>query len=59
MTDALLWPRYDEPADLAAIETVPLEARGLPESTYALLTRAAVRRPTWPPRSNRMPARPR
>ena len=38
----LLWPRYAEPADLAAIEAVPLAARGLPESTYALLARAAT-----------------
>ncbi|MDB4873156.1 MAG: AMP-binding protein [Gemmatimonadales bacterium] len=47
MTDDLLWPRYTEPSDLAAIEAVPLEARGLPESTYALLVRAAER---WPDR---------
>lgn len=45
MTGPLLWPDYATPADLAAIEAVPLEARGLPESTYALLTRAAAR---WP-----------
>ncbi|MGV9611500.1 acyl-CoA synthetase [Nocardia xishanensis] len=43
----LLWPRYAGPEDLAAIESVPLEARGLPESTYALLARAATR---WPER---------
>ncbi|MET8778910.1 acyl-CoA synthetase [Nocardia sp. NPDC004654] len=43
----LLWPRYAEPEDLAAIESVPLAARGLPESTYALLVRAAAR---WPRR---------
>ncbi|MCP2279713.1 acyl-CoA synthetase [Nocardia amikacinitolerans] len=41
----LLWPRYADPEDLAAIESVPLAARGLPESTYALLVRAAAR---WP-----------
>ncbi|WP_037321393.1 acyl-CoA synthetase [Amycolatopsis orientalis] len=41
MTGASLWPRYAEPADLAAIEAVPLAERGLPESTYALLSRAA------------------
>jgi fatty-acyl-CoA synthase len=46
--DDLLWPRYAEPADLAAIEAVPLAARGLPESTYALLARAATR---WPDRT--------
>ncbi|MVU77255.1 acyl-CoA synthetase [Nocardia sp. ET3-3] len=44
----LLWPRYDGPEDLAAIEAVPLEARGLPDSTYALLVRAATR---WPERT--------
>ncbi|NUT95970.1 MAG: acyl-CoA synthetase [Saccharothrix sp.] len=48
MTDDLLWPRYTGPADLAAIEAVPLEDRGLPESTYALLKRAAER---WPERT--------
>jgi fatty-acyl-CoA synthase len=42
-----LWPRYAEPADLAAIEAVPLADRGLPESTYALLRQAAA---TWPDR---------
>ncbi|WP_435591384.1 acyl-CoA synthetase [Nocardia sp. bgisy118] len=44
----LLWPRYAGPEDLAAIESVPLEQRGLPESTYALLVRAATR---WPERN--------
>ncbi|VVJ17608.1 Long-chain-fatty-acid--CoA ligase (EC [Amycolatopsis camponoti] len=47
MTGDPLWPRCAEPADLAAIEAVPLADRGLPESTYALLRRAAVR---WPDR---------
>lgn len=45
MSGASLWPRYAEPADLAAIEAVPLAERGLPESTYALLLRAAA---WWP-----------
>lgn len=40
-----LWPRYAGPEDLAVIESVPLAARGLPESTYALLVRAATLRP--------------
>jgi fatty-acyl-CoA synthase len=44
----LLWPPYEAPTDLAAIEAVPLAARGLPESTYALLARAATR---WPERT--------
>ena len=47
MTGELLWPAYATPDDLTAIEAVPLPARGLPESTYALLTRAATR---WPDR---------
>ncbi|MFC0430814.1 acyl-CoA synthetase [Kutzneria buriramensis] len=47
MTGASLWPRYAEPADLAAIEAVPLAERNLPESTYTLLGRAAAR---WPDR---------
>ena len=44
----LLWPRYAGPTDLPAIEAVPLPARRLPESTYALLARAATR---WPDRA--------
>jgi fatty-acyl-CoA synthase len=40
-----LWPAYADFADLTAIESIPLEQRGLPESTYALLERAATR---WP-----------
>ena len=45
MSGASLWPRCAEPGDLAAIEAVPLADRGLPESTYALLLRAAA---WWP-----------
>jgi fatty-acyl-CoA synthase len=45
--DDLLWPRYDVPADLAAIEAVPLGERGLPGTTYELLVRAAG---LWPDR---------
>ncbi|SCG66089.1 acyl-CoA synthetase [Micromonospora inositola] len=48
MTGPLLWPDYATPAELATIEAVPLAARGLPESTYALLARAATR---WPDRT--------
>ncbi|NES27960.1 acyl-CoA synthetase [Micromonospora terminaliae] len=48
MTEDLLWPDYATPDGLAAIEAVPLEARGLPESTYALLSRAAT---CWPDRT--------
>ncbi|MEV8441682.1 acyl-CoA synthetase [Actinosynnema sp. NPDC051121] len=48
VADDLLWPRYAGPADLPAIEAVPLAERGLPESTYALLARAAGR---WPERT--------
>jgi acyl-CoA synthetase (AMP-forming)/AMP-acid ligase II len=43
----LLWPTYDGPGDLAAIEAVPLADRGLPGSTYELLVRAAD---LWPDR---------
>ena len=45
--NSLLWPTYEAPTDLPAIEAVPLAARGLPASTYALLTRAAT---LWPDR---------
>ncbi|MEU5789599.1 acyl-CoA synthetase [Micromonospora purpureochromogenes] len=48
MTGPLLWPDYATPTDLAAIEAVPLAVRGLPESTYGLLARAATR---WPDRT--------
>jgi fatty-acyl-CoA synthase len=34
-----LWPTYDRPADLQAIEAVPLDARPLPTSTYDALRR--------------------
>ncbi|WP_324198441.1 acyl-CoA synthetase [Nocardia beijingensis] len=47
-TEELLWPRYAQPSDLAEIESVPLARRGLPESTYALLVRAAQ---SWPERT--------
>ena len=47
MSEALLWPRYSSPADLPAIEEIPLAQRPLPESTYAILHRAADR---WPDR---------
>lgn len=44
----LLWPQYRTPDDLAAVESIPLSARGLPQSTYAALVRAAT---LWPQRS--------
>ena len=47
MNSELLWPEYATPADLAAIESVPLQDRGMPETTYALLHRAAT---LWPER---------
>jgi fatty-acyl-CoA synthase len=43
-----LWPDYQHPDDLHTIEAVPLAERGLPESTYALLARAAA---LWPART--------
>ncbi len=45
--DDRLWPRYDGPRDLAAIEEMPLADRGLPDTTYDLLVRAAG---LWPDR---------
>ncbi|MGK8554507.1 acyl-CoA synthetase [Nocardia gipuzkoensis] len=47
-SEELLWPRYAQPSDLAEIESTPLAQRGLPESTYALLVRAAQ---SWPERT--------
>ncbi|GAB3787623.1 acyl-CoA synthetase [Nocardioides ungokensis] len=43
----LLWPTYDGPRHLAAIEEVALTDRGLPGTTYDLLVRAAR---LWPDR---------
>ena len=42
-----LWPRFSAPADLAEVERIPLSDRGLPASTYELVTRAAE---LWPDR---------
>ncbi|WP_030691386.1 acyl-CoA synthetase [Streptomyces globisporus] len=42
-----LWPTYDQPGDLKTIESLALEDRGLPGSTYDVLARAAV---LWPDR---------
>jgi fatty-acyl-CoA synthase len=47
VTTDLLWPRYSDPSDIVAIESIPLAERGLPESTYAALERAAA---LWPER---------
>jgi fatty-acyl-CoA synthase len=47
VTTEALWPLYATPGDLEAIESLPLADRGLPESTYALLSRAAR---LWPDR---------
>jgi fatty-acyl-CoA synthase len=44
----LLWPPFAGPGDLADIEQVPLARRGLPTSTYELVTRAAE---LWPDRT--------
>lgn len=43
--DELLWPPAGGPSDLADIERIPLAPRGLPASTYELVTRAAE---LWP-----------
>lgn len=48
MNADLLWPRYATPDDLDAIESIPLADRGLPNSTYAVLQRAAT---LWPDRA--------
>jgi fatty-acyl-CoA synthase len=45
--EELLWPPAGGPSDLAEIERIPLEQRGLPASTYELVTRAAE---LWPDR---------
>jgi fatty-acyl-CoA synthase len=44
----LLWPPFAGPEDLADVERVPLAERGLPASTYELVTRAAT---LWPDRA--------
>lgn len=48
MIRAGLWPDYRTPADLAAIESIPLAQRGLPATTYDILARAAAQ---WPDRA--------
>ena len=46
-TEDLLWPACDGPEDLARIEEIPLPERGLPDSTYEIVARAAE---LWPDR---------
>jgi fatty-acyl-CoA synthase len=46
-TELPLWPAFGGPADLAEVERIPLSQRGLPASTYELVTRAAE---LWPDR---------
>jgi hypothetical protein len=46
-TNLPLWPEFADPADLAEVEQIPLSERGLPATTYELVTRAAV---LWPDR---------
>ncbi|MBZ5739146.1 acyl-CoA synthetase [Nocardioides mangrovi] len=49
MDPVTLFPTaYDDPADLADIEAVPLAERGLPATTYDVLARAAE---LWPDRT--------
>lgn len=48
MNNDLQWPTYERPSDLPIIESVCLEDRGLPTSTYHLLRRAAE---LWPDRT--------
>jgi len=47
MSPSLLWPVCDGPESLLEIERIPLHQRGLPDSTYALVVRAAE---CWPDR---------
>src|SRR5690349_18038629 len=47
MTSRTVDPLVPATADLGAIEAVPLDQRGLPRSTYDLLTSAATQ---WPDR---------
>ena len=44
-SETLLWPAAASPRDLEEIERTPLEQRGLPATTYELVTRAAR---LWP-----------
>jgi fatty-acyl-CoA synthase len=46
-TELPLWPGFSGPADLDEVERIPLSERGLPASTYELVTRAAG---LWPDR---------
>ncbi|MHA7665626.1 acyl-CoA synthetase [Mycolicibacterium sp. HS_4_1] len=48
MSADLLWPAAQSPSDLAAIEAVPLDQRGLPACTYDIVLRAAR---LWPDRT--------
>ena len=48
MSENCLWPSYASPDDLAEIESIPLSERGLPDSTYEVLVRAAA---LWPDRT--------
>jgi fatty-acyl-CoA synthase len=41
------WPQYSRPEDVETVEAVPLADRGIPQSTLAVLRRAAAR---WPDR---------
>lgn len=44
----MLWPATQSPLDLAVVEQVPLESRGLPASTYDVVLRAGR---LWPDRT--------
>lgn len=48
MSTEMLWPTAQSPADIAAIEEVSLERRGLPASTYDVVLRAGR---LWPDRT--------
>lgn len=44
----VLWPRYAGPADLASVEEVPLQVRGLPASVFEIVRGAARDHPDTP-----------
>jgi fatty-acyl-CoA synthase len=48
MSHDLLWPRFASPDDVATIELIPLSQRGLPNSTFSVVERAAT---LWPDRT--------
>ncbi|WP_431309270.1 acyl-CoA synthetase [Gordonia prachuapensis] len=48
LADQTMWTAYETPDDVARVESIPLQDRGLPDSTYRVLERAAT---LWPDRT--------